>query len=40
MCGQRKGMMAFEYGDDEGICRDCLDELMPMLQKAQEGKTK
>ena len=51
MCGQRKGTMAIEYGDDEGICRDCLNEafqcllpslvneLMPILQKGQEGKT-
>ena len=30
-CGQRKLSMALEYGDNEGLCRKCLDEYLPLV---------
>lgn len=33
MCGQRKPSMALEYGEDEGLCRECLNELRLLLEK-------
>ena len=35
MCGQRKLAMALEFGEDEGVCRECLDEVLPLLTKKE-----
>jgi len=44
-CSSAKGDMAIEYGDDEGLCRECLNKYLPLGLKAgqieeKEGKGK
>ena len=36
MCGQRRLAMALTFGEDEGLCRECLDELLPLLEKGKQ----
>jgi len=36
MCGQRKLAMALTFEEDEGLCRECLDELLPLLEQNKE----
>lgn len=35
MCGVRKVTMALTYGEDEGLCRECLDELLPLIDNLE-----
>lgn len=35
MCDKRKARMALEFGDDEGLCRECLDELLPLIDNLE-----
>lgn len=32
-CDRRKEEMAITYGEDEGLCRECLDEYLPLALK-------
>ena len=29
-CGARETTLALEYGEDEGLCRECLDKYLPL----------